>query len=190
MVNCSAHWKMMVGFGCVGLLCSCADPEPCFPKSKGKEYRVNIIEVWDETSRFPGGIASNQPCPTDFDLIPGSVTAFRIDGFNSDTLECKCGEGTITQAPGDWSWEWGEPTLSCSVGFFQTTLRVARENCEGYVILYVDCKKIPTGVSIAGERPVATLTRVYQGRSVQSATTGDCMLSVCNDTFAVEIEEL
>jgi hypothetical protein len=168
-------------------LCSCSS-EPCFPKSKGNEYRINVIEVWDENSQFSGGQHNDGPCPKNLDIVEGGSFTVAIKGFNSDSLDCECGKGTA-KAPGNWSWKNLGEERACHVNFLQARLYATSDTCNGFVELSINSGKVPSGTSVTNNAPRATLSRSFTWKYDPDTPEGTCP-GICVDTYAVEIEEL
>jgi hypothetical protein len=168
---------------CVPMLTACSK-DPCFPGSKGKQYRIDIVELWDSNSQFPGG-QSTSPCPLDFDLKSGSSFVVQVDGFNPDATSCSCGMGPAIQAPDGWTWE-GVWTATCGGNFFQLRSNAQSGACSGAVRISIQASRILTGSAVPGQPPVAVLSRGFD----ESAPTCGLSGGACSDRFVVEIVEL
>jgi hypothetical protein len=170
----------------LGLACT---PEPCFPSSVGKQYRVSIVERWNESSRFAGGHYAPFPCPADFDLSPARSFVVNIDHFNIEATICSCGSGTVTQGPEGWSWTEANEVGACQGSFFQGGGRATNDTCQGRIRIEIEAKQIPTGSSIEGQAPVAWAQRSFIA-DYDPAGTSTCPVKLsCSERFVVEITE-
>jgi len=172
-------------FLCLAMLPSCWKADPCFPNSKGKRYRISIVERWDSSSRFPGGPAASSACPAGLDLGPGVSFVVQVDGFTAGAPGCSCGRGSVVQSPDGWAWA-GSMAAECGGSFFELKTNVTNGTCSGIADIAIDASKVPTSVEIVGQRPTASLQRYFQD------LTGGCGLSLgpCFDSFVIEIEQL
>jgi len=184
-MTCGFVLRWFIGLlACLALVAACSK-DPCFPGSKGKQYRITIVERWDENSRFPGGSSSFSGCPGDLDLIPGTSFVIQIDSFSVEAQGCSCGKGPVVQAPDGWTWkEMG--AVACGGNFFALSADGQKGACSAMVRVSVDTSRIPTGDEVPGEPPVAHLERIFQS----NATTCDPVPTVCADSFVVEIAQL
>jgi hypothetical protein len=142
------------------------------------------VELWDASSRFPGGNSSN-PCPVGFDLKAGGSFVVQVDSFSATGSGCSCGIGTAVEAPDGWAWEGAEDT-ECEGNFFQLRTNAMDGACSGKVQVSIESSRVPTGSAVPGQPPAAHLYRSFQGNPVA------CGLRdvVCTDAFVIEIEEL
>jgi hypothetical protein len=171
---------------CLAVLPSCLKADPCFPNSKGKQYRVSIVERWDSSSRFPGGQPASFACPDGLDLRPGVSFVVQVDVFSASAPGCSCGSGSVVQSPDGWAWA-GSMDAECGGSFFELKTNVTNGTCSGISDVAIEASKVPTGAEVPGQRPVAYLSRSFQDG------TGDCgpiSARACADSFVIEIEQL
>ena len=168
----------------VPTLAACSK-DPCFPASKGKQYQISIVEIWDDNSQFLGGQTSLNPCPVDFDLKAGGSFVVQVDGFLQGSPGCSCGEGHAVQAPDGWTWEGVEGAV-CGGNFFAMRTGAKNGSCSGDVNVSIEASHLPTGSAAPGQPPPACLQRSFQ----RGAPTCGLSENVCNDSFVVEIVEL
>lgn len=171
----------MFGGGC--------SPEPCFGSSVGKQYRVTVVERWDENSRFSGGHYSPFPCPDDFDLSPGSSFVVSVDHFNMEASTCSCGSGNVTEGPAGWSWTESTEVGPCKGSFFQGGGLATRDACRGRLKIDIEAKALPSGSSIEGQAPLAWAQRGFEVVYDAGGTTTCPVAPSCGDRFVVEIAE-
>jgi hypothetical protein len=178
-------------FACAPILLACSDKEPCFPGSMGKEYRINIVELWNANSQYPGGDAYASTCPSGFDLAAGSSIVLRIDDFVENDGKCLYGEGRIVEPPVGWAWEAVSRKASQGTGFYNTVIRAENSVCLGSVTLQIMASKVPTGAAVPGKAPPATAMRQFYPTAPADQHTS-CTVQdwPCADHFVVEIEEL
>jgi hypothetical protein len=169
---------------CVPVLTACSK-DPCFPASKGKQYQINIVELWDANSQFPGGQTQPFPCPVDFDLKAGGSFVVQVDGFDPDSVGCTCGTGHAIQGPDGWTWS-GVRGATCGANFFELRTTATNGDCTGDVQVSIEASRVPTGSEVPGQPPVAHLKRSFQ----ESAPTCNLSGGTCTDRFVVEIVEL
>jgi len=178
--------RWVVGLlACLPLVATCSK-DPCFPGSKGKQYRIHIVELWDASSRFPGGTQAKADCPADFDLKPGTDFTIEISGFNIEAPSCSCGKGPVVEAPEGWTWLGVWPT-ACWGNFFQGRTEGRQGSCSGIVMLSIQASRVPTGDAVPGQSPVAHLQRSFQANGGTTCGLGS---PICTDQFVVEIVEL
>jgi len=158
--------------------------DPCFPVSKGRQYRINVVELWDASSRFPGGNSSN-PCPVGFDLKAGGSFVVQVDSFSATGSACSCGLGAAVEAPDGWAWVRAGDD-ECEGNFFQLRTNAMDGACSGKVQVSIESSRVPTGSAVPGQPPVAHLQRTFQPITADCGSRG----SVCTDAFVIEIEEL
>ena len=180
------HWPWLL----VGpLLVACSTDDPCFQDSKGKEYRVKVVELWDGSSRFPGGYASHFPCPVDFDLVPGGSFTLRVDAADHGPGDCHCGSGAILEAPGGWSWTPTGISQECNANFFSVRLNAEKDPCKGEMILGINAARLPTGAAVPGQPAPADIYRWFQ-KTTSGGSVCPLTSNTCNDKYVAEIEEL
>jgi len=167
------------------LMAAACSKDPCFPGSKGKQYRITIVERWDENSRFPGGTQRGANCPIDFDLKPGSSIGVQVDSFNVEAQGCPCGTGPVVEAPEGWTWN-PKGFVTCRGNFFGLEAEVRKGSCGGILLLSIQSSRVPTGDVVPGEAPVAYLQRNFQ----TDGTTCQPGAGICGDRFVVEIVEM
>lgn len=164
---------------------SCSD-DACFPESKGKSYRVRIVEPWDSNSRFADSRQSDNPCPPQFDLISGSTFDFRVDAFGSGEMGCAPGKGSILASPNGWSWTDSDKYYPPDAnGLFEEVVNAETDGCKGRTSLTIHVRNLPPGAAVPGEKPSAYLYRGFRADGC-SAVFG----SGCADYFVIELEEL
>jgi len=173
---------------------ACSSKAPCFEHTNGKQYHIGIVERWDESSQYPGWPGGSTPCPTDFDLVPGSGFDIRITGFNQDAEKCSCGMGVITTSPPGWSWNGAASDQRCEGRFFTGAYTAERDGCNGGPLsLSIDSTQVPSTSPTVGQYPPARLHRTFaQGPGF---VDGGCIqpsggLGGCDDAFVIEIQEL
>jgi len=177
--------RWVVGLlACLPLVATCSK-DPCFPGSKGKQYRIHIVELWDAGSRFPGGTQARADCPVDFDLKPGTDFTIMVDGFSIEAPGCSCGKGPVVEAPDAWTWQ-GVWASACLSNFYQLRAEARQGTCSGEVMISIEASRLPTGDALPGQPPVAYLRRRFQ----QNGSTCGPGRITCTDQFVVEIVEL
>ena len=186
--------RLVRGLLVSSLLLACSNDEACFGDTKGKSYRVGIVELWNEASAFPGGPPMPVPCPTGFDLLPGSSFVVHVNGVAEHYSGCSCGYGTVVAGPSGWSWSGSSSTDICSDAFFSGQgYPASNDVCRGSVLLRIEAARVPTGKEVTGSPPIAHLDRRFTPAT--SADGGllnpDCSVqnSTCRDLFVVEIEQ-
>lgn len=88
MVRAQASLRAALGSAALALvLTACSrDEGPCYGLSIGDRYRIELLEVYDETSSFEFDLGQPVPptCGEDFDLHAGDVLTVRVVGHIRD----------------------------------------------------------------------------------------------------------
>jgi len=171
---------------------ACTSKDPCFEQSNGKQYHINIVELWDQNSQYPGWPGGTNPCPPGFDLAPGGGFDIQITGFNSDSDECSCGKGIVTASPAGWTWEKpGSSEDRCNANFYYAALYANASECKGQVWIGIGASSVPSGVPTPGQVPAARVHRVFTA-NLSGWDAGTCNVGIggtCDDHFVVDIEQ-
>lgn len=186
----AAARNCLVPLLCISCVAACSK-DPCFESTKGKKYHINVVERWDQNSQYPGWSGGADPCPSDFDLVPGSGFDVQITDFNPDASSCACGMGEIITAPPGWDWQRVGWTDRCVSNFLSITLDATSANgCSGQVMLGISSSSVPSSIPIAGMRPESSLLRTYHDTGGDAGVCRELRGAAgCYDDFVISIEE-
>jgi hypothetical protein len=165
------------------------EAEPCYDLQVGEQLEIEVVEHYDQSSRFTGALPDQQGnfCPTDLDLVGGDVVQIHVErqAF-SEVTNCRSSL-FVVENPEELGWqEVGTGNSNVApIPFLFGRFPAVVGGCAAGVSLAIDNKRPTTdllAVSEPGQDPFFYLRREVVGSDA-------CGLPSCSDEFVVSIRE-
>lgn len=177
---CAPFLLVALGLGCND------DAEPCYGLEVGERLEVEVVEHYDQSSRFTGALQNvNNYCPAGLDLSPGDVAKVRVERqVFSEVTSCRSSL-FVVENPEELGWQGVEAGNSnvVPIPFLFSRFPAVVGGCAGGVSLAIDIGR-PTSNLTAVSEP-GTDPFFYLRREV--VVDDDCAFAPCLDEFVVSI---